>query len=80
MSPNEKKHLRFAIVEAIYMSLENHEGEDTQTKKLISELFELNGGGPVGRASPDAQNIYHYAGQLADSVERSIEMGEEIAF
>jgi len=70
MTPNEKKHLTYAIVEAIWMSLENM---DDPPKDLISELFELAGGGAKGRAGVNAQQLYYYIERLATDIDYAID-------
>ena len=69
--------LEAAIAEAIVRYLEDLPDYDTQ---LVEELHELSKGGAMGRASPNARQLWHYCNQLAEDAMRCHNIGQNKAF
>ncbi len=67
MTKDERKHLEYAIAEAVWMSLEN---QTYFSADLVSQLSEFYKGGAKGRANPQVLTLAHYISSLADDVER----------
>jgi len=72
MTSEEKLHLRFALLEAIWMTLENAREPGIGTKTLIADLHLLAHDGAKGRVAPESLNVLHWTDSLILDVERAI--------